>query len=463
MLSNTYEKLIIKNNLANYSSTKGCIIIKSYGLNIWNNIKKELNKKILYIKYKNLYYPLLINNNILKKNNIHYKGFIKEKIYTKINKNKYIIRPTSESIIWNKYKIKSYKSLPILLNIWSNVIRWEKKNKFFLRNNEFFLQEAHSGHKNKYYALKEIKKILYIYKNFFKKYLALYTKSGLKSKSDKFSGAVFTLSLETFTPNNKSIQIATIHYLGKNFSIPNNIKYLNNKNKYKYIFSNSWGTSTRLIGAITMIHSDKYGLIIPPKIAPIKIIIIPIWNNFFKFNIKIFKFVNLIKYKLKKHNISYKIDFNYKISLKKKFIKYEKKGIPIRISIGYKEFLKKKIEIFRRDKYKKKKIYYKKNINYIKKLLCKIQKRLYLKHKKHFKKNKIYLKNIKNINKKNKKKIIYTYWNGKKKIEKKIKKKLKLSIRCIPFKYLYNKNKIYKKCFISKKKTFIKIILSKSY
>ncbi|XBT18734.1 MAG: aminoacyl--tRNA ligase-related protein [Candidatus Shikimatogenerans sp. Tcar] len=463
MKNKWYETLIIKNNLADYSSTKGCIIIKPYGYNIWNNIKKNLNKKIINIKYKNIYFPLLINNNIFKKYLIHKNGFKKEKINIKIHKNKYILRPTSESIIWYKYKkyIKSYKNLPILLNQWVNTIRWEKKNKFFLRNNEFILQEAHSGYKNKKYCLKEIKKIIILYKLFFKKYLSLYTISGIKPKSDKFFGAIFTISIETFNKKNKSIQLATIHYLGKNFSKIYNVKYINKYNKYKYIYNNSWGISTRLIGAIIINHSDKYGLIIPPKIAPIKIIIILIWNNNIKINIKIYKYFIYIKNILKKYNITYKYNLN-KLSPKKKFIKYEKKGIPIRITIGKKEFYKKKIEIFSRDNFKKKSICYKILIKYIINLLNKIQKRLYLKNKIYIKKNIINVKNIKNINKNNNK-IISTYWDGSKKSEKNIKKISKLSIRCINYNNLYNYKKIYKKCIYSKKKTFIKIYLSKSY
>ncbi|WXB47299.1 MAG: aminoacyl--tRNA ligase-related protein [Candidatus Shikimatogenerans sp. Tmey] len=462
MKNKWYEELIIKNNLADYSSTKGCIIIKPYGYNIWNNIKNKLNNKIINLKYKNIYFPLLINNKIFKKNLIHNNGFKKEKIYIKINKNKYILRPTSESIIWYKYKkyIKSYKNLPILLNQWVNIIRWEKKNKFFLRNNEFILQEAHSGHKNKKKSLKEIKKIIIFYKLFFKKYLSLYTISGIKPKSDKFSGAVFTTTIETFNKN-KSIQLATIHYLGKNFSIPYKVKYINKYNKYKYIYCNSWGISTRLIGSIITNHSDKHGLIIPPKIAPIKIIIIIIWNNILKNNIKIYKYFLYIINILKKYNISYIYNLS-KLSLKKKFIKYEKKGIPIRITIGFKEFLEKKIEIFRRDKYIKKNINYLILIKYIKHLLNKIQKNLYLKNKLLIKKNLTFIKNFKNINKKNNK-IFITYWDGSKNSEKKIKKISNLSIRSILYKNLYNYKKKYKTCIYSKKKTFIKIILSKSY
>lgn len=460
-----YEYLIIKNNLADYSPTKGCIIYKPYGLNIWNNIKKILNKKIINLKYKNIYFPLFINNTIFKKNFKHNKGFLKEKIYIIINKKKYIIRPTSESIIWYKYKkyIKSYKKFPILLNQWSNIIRWEKKNKFFLRNNEFLLQEAHSGHINKKNALKEIKKIILLYKYFFKKYISIYTISGLKTKSEKFSGAVFTTTIETFNKKNKFIQIATIHYLGKNFSIPYKVKYINKYNEYKYIYNNSWGTSTRILGSLIMIHSDKYGLIIPPKIAPIKIIIIPIWSNSIKINIKIYKIILFIKNKLKLNNLSYKYDYKNYYSIKKKFIKYEKKGIPIRITIGEKELLNKTIEVFRRDKYMKYNIYYKKFIKNIIKTLNKIQKNLYLKHKLSFKKNIINIKNIKNITNKKKKKIILTYWDGLKNTEKYIKKKTSLSIRCVFYKNLYNYKKIYKKCVFSKKKTFIKIILAKSY
>ncbi|XBT18854.2 MAG: aminoacyl--tRNA ligase-related protein [Candidatus Shikimatogenerans sp. AspAUS03] len=367
-------------------------------------------------------------------------------------------------MIWKDYKnnIQSYRDLPILLNQWSNVIRWEKKNKFFIRNNEFFLQEAHSGHINKKQSLNEIKKIINLYKLFFKKYLALYTYSGLKSKLEKFSGSNFTYTFEILTKEKKSLQIATIHFLGTNFSKPYKIKFNNIKNKYKYIWSNSWGTSSRLIGSLCMTHVDKYGLILPPKIAPIKIIILLIIKNNYKKYKEMNQYIKKILYILKNN----KINFLYKkvkTNIKQTMNKYENMGIPIRFNIGINEYNNNTIEVFRRDTYRIESIKFFNIIKYINNIFTIIQKKLYNKNKK-FTLNNIYkINNNNNINNLLiKKKLFLLNWDGLKKTENYIKKKFKLTLRCIPCKYLfYNIKK--NKSIISNKYTFLKAYFSKSY
>ncbi|WGH28071.1 MAG: proline--tRNA ligase [Candidatus Shikimatogenerans bostrichidophilus] len=480
MNSKDYIKLIIKTKLAYFTKVKGFYVLRPYGYKIWENIKNIINKILIKYKYENVYFPLLIPKSVLNIYNNHFKNFYKEcaiVTHTKLIKKKndiivdpnsklneeLIIRPTSETIIWDTYSklIESYKDLPILINQWSNVVRLEFKNKMFIRNSEILWQEGHTGHKNKKEAIKEIKLIKKIYKKLIKNYLSIPFFFGKKTKLEKFSGSKFTYSFETLTKNGKCLQLATIHFLAKNFSKAFNVIFTNKKNKKKYVWCTSWGLSVRLIGAIIMIHSDNKGLILPPKIAPIHIIIIPIINNK---NKKYKKNINNIVKKIKKifykKKINIKYDNNFNIKPGKKFYKYEKMGIPLRITIGKKEIIKKKIEITRRDNFKK--YYIKlKNKNIFKKKILKllklIQINIYNKAKIEMKK-KIFKINDYFLFKKiiNNGGIIITNFKNNKNIELKIKNETKATIRCI-----IKKEKGI--CIYSGKKTNKKVIFGKSY
>ncbi|WGH26571.1 MAG: proline--tRNA ligase [Candidatus Shikimatogenerans bostrichidophilus] len=484
MNSKDYLNLIIDTKLAYYSTIKGFIILRPYGYKLWENIKNILNKMLIKTNHENVYFPLLIPKKLFTIESNHIKNFSKEcaivthsKLKIKNNKiiidpnsklkEELIIRPTSETIIWYTYKkwINTYKDLPILINQWSNVVRLEMRNKFFIRNSEFFLQEGHTAHKNKKDSIKEINIIKYIYKKLIKKYLSIPFISGLKTNLEKFSGAKFTYSFETLTKNGKSIQLATIHFLAKNFSKAFKVIFTNKNGIKKNVWSTSWGISTRLIGAIIMIHSDKKGLILPPKIAPIHIIIIPIIK---KKNLFLKKKINFIVKKIKnfffikKLKINIKYDNNFNKTPGYKFYKYEKMGIPLRINIGKKEINKNVIEIIRRDNFKK----YIFNINNnlykkIIKLLNKIQNNLYINAKKNMKKKILKINNYKKFKKYFNKKngFILSNFNIKnnKNLELKIKKETKATIRCI-----INKKK-EGKCLLSNKKTNKIVIFGKSY
>ncbi|WGH26040.1 MAG: proline--tRNA ligase [Candidatus Shikimatogenerans bostrichidophilus] len=481
MNNKKYKNLIIKTKIAFYSKIKGFFIFRPYGLKIWENIKYILNKMLIKTKHKNYYFPLLIPKSLfnIEYNNIknfykecaivtHTRFLIKKKKLVIDQKSKLneelIIRPTSEVIIWDTCKewIQSYKDLPLLINQWVNVVRLEMKNKMFLRNSEFLWQEGHTAHKNKKEAINEIKKIKKIYINLIKKKLSIPFIYGKKTNTEKFSGAKFTYSFETLTNNGKCIQLATIHFLAKNFSKAFKVMYTNKENKKEYVWNTSWGISTRLIGAMIMIHSDNKGLIIPPKISPIHIIIIPIIKKkyYYKYIKKINKIVKKLKKKLKKNKIKIKYDNNLNITPGNKYFKYEKMGIPIRIVIGKKEIKNNFIEIYRRDKDKKYilKLNNKINIKIIN-ILNKIQKNIYKKAKKKMIKNTFIINDYKIFKKKiiNNGGFILSYWDNKKSTELKIKNETKATIRCI-----INKKK-NGKCIYTGKKTNTKVVFGKSY
>ncbi|MDH3004249.1 MAG: proline--tRNA ligase [Candidatus Shikimatogenerans sp. JK-2022] len=471
-----YINLIISTNIAEYSNVKGFIILKPYGYKIWYNIKKLFNKILIKNKYNNVYFPLLINKKLF---NLEYKNikFIPRECaivtHTKFKLNKFnkliideksklneelIIRPTSETIIWSTFNkwIESYRDLPILINQWCNIVRLEMKNKMFLRNSEFIWQEGHTAHNNKKNAIKEINKIKKIYKNFIKNYLSIPLISGYKTKNDTFPGAVYTYTFETLTKNKgKSIQLATIHFLGKNFSKIFNVKYTNNKGIKKLVWGTSWGISTRLIGAVIMIHNDEKGLILPPKIAPIQVIIIPIIINK-----KIKKKIINIKKNLNKKKIRVEIDNFLNITPGKKFYKYDNMGIPIKIIIGKYEIKNNIVLLIRRDNFKKyylkfNKIFYIKILN----ILKKIQVNIYNIAKKNIKKNTYFINDYNKFkNKINKKRgFIISNWDNNINTELNIQKETKATIRCI-LKY-----KKYGKCLYSGKITKTLVVYGKSY
>ncbi|WGH24579.1 MAG: His/Gly/Thr/Pro-type tRNA ligase C-terminal domain-containing protein [Candidatus Shikimatogenerans bostrichidophilus] len=471
-----YIDLIKSTNIADYSDIKGIIIIKPYGYSIWNNIKIIFDKILIKNKYNNLYFPLLISKKLFQ---LEYKTLniipkecaIVTHSRFKINNNKLIvdkksklneeliIRPTSETVIWSTLKrwIQSYRDLPKLINQWCNVIRLEMRNKFFIRNSEFLWQEGHSIHSSKKEALLEIKKVKKMYKKILKNYLCIPFITGYKTFKETFLGAKFTYSFETITKEKgKSIQLATIHYLSNNFSKVYNVKYTNIMGKRVCTWGTSWGISTRLIGAIIMIHNDKKGLILPPKIAPIQIIILPLIDNY-----KIKRIIIYLKDILKKSNITFEIDDNFNITPGKKFYKYDNMGIPIKLIIGINEIRNNTVELIRRDTFQKYYLYINNNI-YIKilKILNSIQKRIYIFAKKRMRTKTYFVKSFKSFIKKiNRNCGFYaTYWYSNSKNELTIQKLTQYTIRCI----IKKSNKKHK-CFFSNKYTNTKIILGKSY
>lgn len=478
--SKWYNEIIIKSELAENSSVRGCMIIKPYGLLIWDRMKSILDDMLKKTGHENAYFPLLIPKSSLSKEANHIKGFAKEcAIVThyrlKKSKNKkiiidpksklkeeLIIRPTSETIIWETYKkwIQSYRDLPILLNQWSNVLRWEMKIRLFLRTSEFLWQEGHTAHENKYEAIKESKKILDIYKKFLQKFMAIPVIKGKKSLNERFSGAEETYCIESMMQDGKALQSGTSHFLGQNFSKAFNVKFTNKKGNKEYVWGTSWGVSNRLIGALIMVHSDDYGLVLPPKLAPIQVVIIPIYKNNNELE-KITKKVNYLKKSLKNKGIRIKYDYKNNKSPGWKFNEYEIKGVPIRLTIGPQELKKNTVELTRRDNFKKISVNQENIENFISDLLKKIQKKIYEKAKKKHEKSIIFVEEYKNFKDiiKEKGGFLLAHWDGTIETEKKIKKETKATIRCIPIKNIKEKYK----CIYSGKPSSQRVIFAKSY
>lgn len=478
--SKWYNEIIEKSKLAEYSGVRGFMIIKPYGYSIWSRMKKTLNKILEKTGHLNCYFPLLIPKSYISKEYNHVKGFAKEcavvthyrlknkkgKISidkTSKLKEELIIRPTSESIIWKTYKkwIKSYRDLPILINQWSNAVRWEMKIKLLLRTSEFLWQEGHTAHETKQEALLEIKKILNIYKNFLEQFVAIPVISGKKTLSEKFSGAKDTYCLEAITQNGKAIQLATSHFLGQNFSTAFDVKYQNKQGETKYPWGTSWGISSRILGALIMVHSDDKGLVLPPKIAPIQVVIIPIYKNKIEFK-NITKNVKRIIKILQKINIRVEYDNREFCSPGQKFNEHEIKGIPIRVNIGYNEIKNQTIEIIRRDKLSTKIIIDQKNIKIIiPKIIQNIQLNIFAKATKLMKKYTTYVDNYCDFKKilNEKGGFIIANWDGNATTEKKIQKETKATIRCI-LDNIKNKNN---KCVYSKLQSKKLVAFAKSY
>ncbi|MGX7592947.1 proline--tRNA ligase [Candidatus Karelsulcia muelleri] len=474
-----FNDLICKSNLAESSKIRGCLIFKPYGLEIWNKIKNKLNYLIKKTGHENYYFPLLISSADLNKESNHIKGFFRECALVthsgfniKNNKilldRKYklktelIIRPTSEAIIWNALKkwLTSSIKLPILLNQWSNIIRWELRPRFLLRNSEFLLQEGHTIHSSKQEALSHSIKILNLYKDFIEKILSIPVIKGKKTKTEKFAGANTTFCLESVLLDGKALQIATSHFLGQNFSKSFDVKYYKKNGTYKHPWGTSWGISTRLIGALVFTHSDKYGLILPPKIAPIQIVIISIIKKLEDKQI-LEKLVKKIRVFFKKKQIRCFYDNRKQYHPGWKFNEYDIKGIPIRITIGKNEIQKGLIELFRRDNRKKKHIKIrtiKKKITYF---LKNIQNNIFLKAL--FLKNK-FTKTIDDYKKfkqifRSSGGLIYAHWDGMKESENQIKEDTSASIICIPSKTKSN----FGHCIYSKNLSKQRVIFAKCY
>ncbi len=478
--SKWYNEVVIKSKLAEFSGIKGLMIIRPYGYSLWEIIKYNLDQILKKTGHNNAYFPLLISKSILSKEKEHIDIFsdgCAVVTHNRIKKNKneqitidtksklkeeLIIRPTSESIIWKTYKrwIQSYRDLPILLNQWGNAVRWEMRTRLFLRTTEFLWQEGHTAHASKKEAILEAKKILNIYTDFAKNFMAIPVIKGIKPHMDKFHGSDITYCIEALMQDGKALQIGTSHFLGQNFSKAFNVKFVNKNGKKEYVWATSWGVSTRLIGAIIMSHSDDKGLIIPPKISPIQVIIIPINKQK---NILISKLSKKILQILTEKGIRTKYDDTDIHTPGWKFNEYEIKGVPIRISIGDNEIKHEKIEIFRRDTYEKVLISIDNVNNFVPKLLNDIQENIYKKALNRTKNLTLKLDNYNEFKNKIKNSggFILSHWDGTEKTGKQIQEETEATIRCIPL--LSGKNKQNGKCIYSGKKSNCRVIFSKSY
>ena len=461
-----YNELVLKADLAEYSPVRGCMIIKPYGYAIWENIQKILDAEIKKLEVKNVYFPLFIPENYLKKESEHIKGFSPEVAWVTYGGNKKLqerlaIRPTSETIMYSVFAnwIRSYRDLPLKINQWANIVRWEMRPRLFLRTLEFLWQEGHTAHSTEKETDSMAKKVLLMYKNFIQNTLAVYVEDGIKTESEKFAGAKKTLTLEALMKDGRALQMGTSHNLGQNFSKAFKIKFLDRKGKQNYVWQTSWGVSTRLIGGIIMNHGDDKGLILPPKIAPFQVVIVPIWKNS-KEKKQVKDYIQKIEEKLKEKNVRCLSDWN-KQTPGWKFNEWELKGIPLRLEIGPKEAKKRKITLVPRDILKKEEMTLKSFVENLDKILEDIQKRIFTASKKFTKENTYQVETFsefKNIIS-HKGGFIKTFWCGNPKCEKEIKEQTKATIRCIPF----NQDRQKGKCIKCGRKSNLKVLFAKAY
>ena len=451
--SKWYNEIVSMAELAEISAVRGCMVIKPYGYAIWEKIQKELDKRFKDTGHENAYFPLFVPKSLFEAEEKNAEGFAKEcAVVTHyrlkndpIKKGKLmvdeeskleeelIVRPTSEAIIWNTYKnwIQSYRDLPIKINQWANVVRWEMRTRLFLRTAEFLWQEGHTAHSTKEEAVKETKLINNLYKSFVEDFMSISVITGTKSESEKFAGAKETYCIEALMQDGKALQAGTSHFLGQNFAKAFDVKFSNVEGDLDYVWATSWGVSTRLMGALIMSHGDDSGLVLPPKLSPFQVIIVPIFKNSNELNL-INDYLNNLKNQFKKLGIDYKIDERDNITPGKKFNEYEIKGVPVRLCVGPRDIENKTIELFRRDEMKKSLISIDEASNNINKLLLEIQENL-------LKKSKLFLKNNTKIanNYTDFKSMIQSggfvlaHWDGSEETEQKIKKETKATIRCI--------------------------------
>ena len=476
-----YNELVKKADLAENSAVRGCMVIKPYGFSIWENMQSTLDKMFKESGHKNAYFPLFIPKSYLSKEADHVEGFAKEcAVVTHYRlkaddesggvvvdqkaklEEELIIRPTSETVIWNTYKnwIQSYRDLPLLVNQWANVVRWEMRTRLFLRTSEFLWQEGHTAHETKKEAEEETIKILDIYTKFLEETMAIPVLRGIKSENEKFAGAVETYCVEALMQDGKALQAGTSHFLGQNFAKAFDVKFATKEGKNEFVWGTSWGVSTRLIGALIMSHSDDRGLVLPPNLAPNQVIIIPIYNSKEDYK-KCLEKAEEINNHLIASNIRSEIDSRENHKPGWKFSEYEMKGVPIRIVIGPKDIENNTVEIARRDELKKE-IIKENNIDkVVENMLIDIQNNLFEKAKKFRDKNTKTANSYEEFKKiiKNDNGFVYAHWDGSKETEEKIKNDTKATIRCIPI----DKKGDRGKCIVTGKDSERMVVFGKAY
>ena len=480
--SSWYNELVVKADLAENSSVRGCMVIKPYGYAIWEKMQAQLDKMFKETGHQNAYFPLFVPKSLFEAEEKNAEGFAKEcAVVThyrlKNDENnpgklivdekakleeELIVRPTSEAIIWNTYKnwIQSYRDLPILINQWANVVRWEMRTRLFLRTAEFLWQEGHTAHSTKDEAMKEAELMNNIYADFAQNFMGIPVIKGLKSESERFAGAEDTFCIEALMQDGKALQAGTSHFLGQNFAKAFDVKFANKDGKLDYVWATSWGVSTRLMGALIMTHSDDNGLVLPPKLAPIQVVIIPIYKSEDQLN-QISKKIDPIIDKLKSNNISVLYDKRDTHKPGFKFNEHEIKGVPIRIVIGPKDLENSTLEIFRRDNMKKEIIELENIFEKIDFLLEDIQSNIFNNAQKFTKEN-IRTANTYDEFKsiiKNKGGFVSAHWDGSSETEEKIKKETKATIRCIPTDSIKEEGF----CMVSNKPSLQRVLFAKAY
>ena len=479
--SQWYNDLVIKADLAENSAVRGCMVIKPSGYAIWEKIQAVLDKMFKDTGHVNAYFPLFIPKSFFSKEASHVQGFAKEcAVVTHYRlknspdgkgiivdedaklEEELIVRPTSETIIWDTYRgwIKSYRDLPLLINQWANVVRWEMRTRLFLRTTEFLWQEGHTAHATKAEALAEAQQMLHVYADFAENYMALPVLKGTKSPNERFAGALETYCIEALMQDGKALQAGTSHFLGENFAKAFDVKFLSKENKLEYVWATSWGVSTRLMGALIMAHSDDHGLVLPPKLAPTQVVIIPIYKNAEQLAI-ISETALKIKNNLVAKGISVKYDDRDTQKPGWKFNEYEFKGVPVRIVIGPRDLENGTVEVARRDTLEKA-VYQIIDIDKkIQNLLVSIQDNMYHKaldfREANTHKADTWAEFIDLLD--NKPGFILAHWDGTPETEQKIKDETKATIRCIPL-----NNKLEEgKCIYSGKPSTQRVVFARAY
>ncbi|MCK9424115.1 MAG: proline--tRNA ligase [Bacteroidales bacterium] len=479
--SQWYNDLVIKADLAENSAVRGCMVIKPYGYAIWEHIQAVLDKKFKDTGHVNAYFPIFIPKSFFSREASHVEGFAKEcAVVTHYRlknspdgkgiivdedaklEEELIVRPTSETIIWDTYKnwIKSYRDLPVLINQWANVVRWEMRTRLFLRTTEFLWQEGHTAHATKEEAITEAETMLNVYADFAENWMAIPVIKGTKSPSERFAGAIETYAIEALMQDGKALQAGTSHFLGQNFARAFDVKFLNKENKLDFVWATSWGVSTRLMGALIMSHSDDNGLVLPPKLAPIQVVIVPVFKTTEQLE-QISQTVTPIKRALESKGISVKYDDRDTQKPGWKFAEYEFKGVPVRLTVGPRDIENGTIEIARRDTLEKEVLQIQDIENKVIHLLDQIQQNMYDRAL-SFRENNTYrvdswdeFKNVLD----DKGGFISAHWDGTTETEEKIKEETKATIRVIPL----NNRLEAGRCVYSGKPSDQRVIFARSY
>ncbi len=480
-----YNELVKKADLAENSAVKGCMVIKPYGYAIWEKMQAQLDKMFKETGHSNAYFPLFVPKSFLEKEEQHAEGFAKEcAVVThyrlKANPDKkgalmvdesakleeeLIVRPTSETVIWNAYKgwVNSYRDLPLLINQWANVVRWEMRTRIFLRTTEFLWQEGHTAHATKAEAVAETEQMLEVYADFAEQFMAVPVIKGIKTASERFAGADETYCIEALMQDGKALQAGTSHFLGQNFAKSFDVTFTSKENKVEYVWGTSWGVSTRLMGALIMCHSDDEGLVLPPKLAPIQVVIVPIFKTDEQL-LEIKNKIEPIKKQLLKKGISVKFDDRDTQSPGYKFAEWELKGVPVRVAIGARDIQNNTIEIARRDT-KEKKVYsmeiVENIVSDIENLLNEIQENIYqiaLKRRENLITNVDTYEEFKKVLEE-KTGFVYAHYDGTAETEERIKEETKATVRCIPL----NNPQENGVCMVTGKPSTQRVMFAKAY
>lgn len=479
--SKWYNELVVRADLAENSDVRGCMVIKPYGYGIWEKMQRQLDDMFKATGHQNAYFPLFIPKSYMSKEADHVEGFAKEcavVTHYRLKNNEdgggvevdpeakleeeLIVRPTSETIIWNTYRnwIQSYRDLPILVNQWANVVRWEMRTRLFLRTAEFLWQEGHTAHATKEEAIQEAEQMLEVYAQFAEEYMALPVIKGVKTASERFAGALETYCIEALMQDGKALQAGTSHFLGQNFAKAFDVKFTTKEGKQDLVWATSWGVSTRLMGALVMAHSDDKGLVLPPKLAPLQVVIVPIYKNEEQLN-AISERARAIESELRAIGISVKYDDRDTHKPGWKFSEYEFKGVPVRLAIGPRDLEKGHVEVARRDTLEKAFVGNNEVVAHVQRLLITIQEALYQRASDRLKAHVTLVDQWADFERVLEEKggFISAHWDGTEATEQVIKEKTKATIRCIPL----DNEQEEGRCIYSGKQSTQRVLFARAY